>query len=701
MKKLWPLPAAFFLLAWSAYAQTTVPLPTPTPPGQEVVRISTNLIQLDVTVTDKKGNPVTDLRPEEFKIYENGKIRTISHLSFVPGTRTAKRTAQEKRTASRAPILPAAPIRPEDIQRTVAILVDDFSLSWSSTFWVKQALNKYVDEQVQDGDLVALVRSSGGVGALQQFTTDKRLLKAAVRNIKFYPGLPGRWDLFGDSLTAEEAALRTFRDEYYSFGRFQSLAYVIAGMGRMPGRKSIALLSDGFPSPGACGARVFGPAVKDFDRALQNIVDYANRSSVVINTINAAGVEYPGITASDNIVGTTAAEGEKITNTIISGRSCGIRERQRPLTKLAEGTGGLGIVENDINHSIRRILDDQSYYLVAYEPDEDTFDPKSRRFNKFRVKISRPGVKVRSRSGFFSFTDEEPGKFRAASNSVLVEALQSPFETSDIFVRLNAIYITDENQKPYVKTFINVNASDLTVEKQANNTYKMSFDIVAITVDSRGRLMDERPKNYTLTLGQREFENLLVNGLVSTFLVPMPGPGGYQVRLAIRDLASNRVGSANQYVEIPDLGKKQLAISGLVLNARETAGPTPTGSGASKEGSNESKMLRDTSLRQFKAGTVLDFGYQIFNPKVGPDQKTNLRVKLRLYRDGKAVYESDPGPIAHRYQLAPQIVSSSGSLGLGRDLPAGDYLLQIDVTDIFAKSKTQVAVQFVQFDIIE
>ena len=85
---------------------------------------------------------------------------------------------------------------------------------------------------MQDGDLVALIRTVGGIGALQQFTTDKRLLRAAVENIKFYPQLGG-WDIFGSSPTPEEEKLQSFRNEYYSFGAFYSLAYVIAGLNRV------------------------------------------------------------------------------------------------------------------------------------------------------------------------------------------------------------------------------------------------------------------------------------------------------------------------------------------------------------------------------------------------------------------------------------------------------------------------------------
>ncbi len=71
-----------FAISLNAFSQT--PQPTATPVAEDdIVKISTNLIQIDVTVTDKKGNVITDLKPEEVEIYENGKKQDISNFSFI------------------------------------------------------------------------------------------------------------------------------------------------------------------------------------------------------------------------------------------------------------------------------------------------------------------------------------------------------------------------------------------------------------------------------------------------------------------------------------------------------------------------------------------------------------------------------------------------------------------------------------------
>src|SRR6185369_52882 len=154
---------AFFIacmFAGSLLAQDQKPSPTPTPrpADEDVVKISTNLIQVDVTVTDTKGNVITDLKPGDFEIYENGEKQKIANFSFVSSVQRPPETKEQKdqKIAKDAIPLPTTSIRPEQVRRTVALVVDDLSLSFESTYQVRRALKKFVDEQMQDGDLIAI-----------------------------------------------------------------------------------------------------------------------------------------------------------------------------------------------------------------------------------------------------------------------------------------------------------------------------------------------------------------------------------------------------------------------------------------------------------------------------------------------------------------------------------------------------------------
>src|SRR5437763_7000007 len=194
-KFLLPLWLLLLLLVSSVFAQQTSPPPppapqqTPKPEDVDVVRITTNLVQVDAVVTDSKGKLVTDLKPEEIEIFEDGRKQKITHfsLSLEPASATAEPEAKSKPAVTNAPPLSLSRLKPEDVRRTIAIVVDDLGLSFESTYYVRRALKKFVDEQMRPGDLVAIIRTSGGMGALQQFTVDKRQLYAAIDRVKFYP----------------------------------------------------------------------------------------------------------------------------------------------------------------------------------------------------------------------------------------------------------------------------------------------------------------------------------------------------------------------------------------------------------------------------------------------------------------------------------------------------------------------------------
>ena len=156
-------------------------------PGQskedEVVRITTNLVQVDPVITDRNGKIVTDLQPEEVQILEDGRPQKITNFSYVPLEAEVVAATPRPRANPKAkngpPLVPVR-LRPEQVHRTMALVVDDIGLSFESANFVRNALKKFLDEQMQPNDLVAIIRTGGGMGALQQFTSDKRQLYIAV-----------------------------------------------------------------------------------------------------------------------------------------------------------------------------------------------------------------------------------------------------------------------------------------------------------------------------------------------------------------------------------------------------------------------------------------------------------------------------------------------------------------------------------------
>jgi VWFA-related protein len=702
----------FAVLAVSIGAQQ----PTQTPPrpaeDDDVVKISTNLIQVDVTVTDSKGRIVRDLRPEEFQVFENGKRQDISNFSFIAATRETPAAAPTP--ALPGVNLPPRPARPEDVRRAIALVVDDLTLSFESTYYVRRALKKFVDEQMQEGDIVAIIRTAAGIGALQQFTTDKRQLYAAIERVRWSPVGNGNIGAFapmqstsptedsgddGAGVRTPEGAQREFedfRESVFATGTLGAINYVVRGMKELPGRKSIMLLSDGFTLFNT-NAEGFQDASRVLD-SLRRLVDQANRASVVIYTMDARGLVYTGMTAADDTGGRDAAAIEQE----LANRRAKLFNTQEGLNYLAKQTGGLAIRNsNDLSGGIRRILDDQSYYLLGYVPDDETFDPRTRRFNRLEVKVSRPGTRVRYRSGFFGVADREVaagGPTGVTGSRKLLTALTSPFASQQIALRLNSLFGAGGQAGPFIRSLVHVRAQDIKFEDGPEGSKKAIFDIVGIAFGDNGMVADQTSRTYTLTVTKDGLGRLLQNGFVYDFTFPIKKPGAYQLRVAIRDQASDKVGSANQFVDVPNLKKERLVLSGVVLD--NVSVPNWQLMQEGKPPAEPSDPLTDTSLRQFKRATVLSYGLSIFNAKPGSAEGGSLTWQMRLFRDGKMIFEGKPQPATAKSAQALQ-PSLAGSLLLGREMLPGDYVIQITVTDKLAKEKYNTATQFVQFEVIE
>ncbi|MBV6496973.1 MAG: hypothetical protein JFAIHJKO_02103 [Pyrinomonadaceae bacterium] len=686
MRKLMLSFFASAIFAATAVAQnTTSPAAKPTP-DTDVVRITSTLVQLDVSVTDKEGRPIKDLRPEEIHLFENGKERKLSGVSFVPGAPPADNNEMKKSAAPVGPVLPGRQLAANEVRRTIAIVVDDVTLSFQSIDYTREVLRRFVDQQMRDGDLVAIIRSGAGVGALQQFTSDKRQLYAAIDRIRWNAVANGRISTFdtveGQQDDSNQIDVRAQQEDAFVAGSLGALNYVIRGMDKLPGRKSVLMISEGFRlfdrEP---GGQITQGNVIDSVRA---ITDAANRAAVVIYTLDPRGLVVPMVGVEENPEFWSLEDIDRK----MSRQGQALIDTQDGLSYLSEETGGFTIKNtNNLSKGIRKILDDQSYYLVAYEPEEGSFDPKKLRFNKIEIKVDRPGTKVRYRSGFFNVGDntlkaaKQPTPFQS-----IADALLSPFAQNDLPIRYNGLFNYDHKNGAYLRSLVHMNIGDLDFKTLPDGKRQASLDIFAYAFGVNGAIEGRLQKTYKLTVPPEAFEKLRSTGFVYDFVFPIAKPGAYQLRVVVRDSAADKVGSASQFVEIPNLKKNRLTLSGIVLNSG-----TPTTS---------SSALTATALREFHRGASLDYGSVALNARADSLGKTNLTSRLRIFRDGKLIFTGQPQSVAQGQQPADS-VAFMGSINLGTKLEAGDYVMEVAVTDTLAKGKYATALQYVEFRVVE
>jgi VWFA-related protein len=677
------------------------------------VRITTNLVQVDAVVLDGNGKPVTDLRPEQVQIYEDGRPRKITAFSYV-----AAGTGGRAGTAAPTPVAGITPppfrLRPEDVRRTIALVIDDLGLSFQTIHSTRRALKKFVDEQMRPGDLVAIIRTSGGVGALQQFTSDRRQLYAAVEAIKWYGvGRSGPTPFEptdsptpgpkGAEVDAKKAELNRFSEDLSTVGTLGAISYVVRGLRDLPGRKTVVVISDGIrvedDGDPARNTRA--------GRALRQLIDQAARASVVIHTLNAAGLQRVSPAAADSLTDSSylsVARDAEGMGDFITGRAAAISGRQAGMSLLAEKTGGTAVRDlNDLSAGIRRLMDDAGgYYLIGYQPDESTFDAKTGRrlFHKLGLKVTRPGkYKVRMRDGFFGVPDEEKATAPPSTPRDQINgALLSPFGAAGVRVRLTSLFANDAKTGSFTRSILYVDANDLTFKEEADGWRAATFDVIAVTFDEGGNVVDQLSRTDALRVRGEAYQQVLKYGFVYYAVLPVKRPGAYQLRAVLRDHDSGRVGSAGQFVEIPDLKKGRLALSGLVLSA--AAAGQPVVAGQEGEGARQTDPQAGEAVRHFKTGMVMRYGFVIYNARLDKDTRSpRLQVQVRLFRDGRPVFTGKVQPFALNNPPDLGRLAAGGSITLGADMLPGEYVMQVTVDDLLAYEKHRASGQWIDFEI--
>lgn len=732
MKKFFSIVFLTIFSVLGAAGQDVKPEAKPTPPDETVVKISTSLIQLDVSVTDKNGRTVTDIKPEEVEIYENGVKRTITGFSFIFMPQPKVDKDKDKKDAASTIPEPPPILRTENVKRTIALVVDDLTLSFESAAYTRQALKKFVDTQMQDGDLVGIIRTGAGIGALQQFTANKAQLYAAIERVKWNPKGLGRFGSFDPiEPTMQETLRRTgdsgltkpdkedlkmerefqegisdFRESVFTAGTLGALKYIVDGMGELPGRKSVIMFSDGlkiFDRNDSFGSS----RVLEF---LKKLVAEANKKSVIFYPMDARGLEYTGFTARDSLYdpNTQNDPDQPSLGSRIADRGSELFNSQQGLDFLAKETGGFAYTnKNDLSAGMQKVLEDQSYYLVAYQPEEDTFDVEKRKFNKIEIKILRKGVSVRHRSGFF--VGEEDKRIVVDLNypTKIMRALTSPFAMNGVNMKLNALFGHSEKSGYFIHSFLHIDAADLVFKKQANGDYKATFDILGITYGDNGVPVDKQNSNGSTTVRADQLEKVRRDGIPYSFVFPVKQPGAYQMRVALMDRESTEVGSANQFIEVPNLKKEGVLLSGIVLEnmskqywAKFSGTSTQIKTSASIAGPvDEPDSRMSTAARTFYRGTILQYGVEVLNIKNNPKKPMDLQIQTRVFHDRKPVFQS-PETRLDLSAVSSGSILHNGAMELGENLLPGDYVLQVIVTDSSASKKKGVATQYVQFEVL-
>ena len=714
--------AALTICVSNAFAQTAQPTATPVGGADDVVKITTKLVQIDVVVTDKKGTQVRDLTADDFELLQDGKRQKITGFSYV-GTDAANVTTTVKSAAKDAPktaaAVPPVRLKPGEAGRIITFVVDDGNCaSLTGMQAAKQAVQKFVKEQMLPTDLVAIYKTRSGSSMLQQYTSDKTLLLKVADKIRWYPSVcsaldgshyeAARDNTFikmgpggAQSVSTEspdEKKIRAAREDSITnnqvVGTLGVVRYIVQGLDKVPGRKIVFLISDGMPLRSRNGN------VQSAIDAVRTVADVANRASVVINTVGNRGVTLEMAEARDEIY---AGSDPRAADKVVAGRISDGMRSEDGLAMLADQTGGefykgINTLESLVAEALKR---ENGYYLLAYEPAEDTF--KNKKFNKVEVKLKRPELVATSRMGFFGIPDivAVTQRKRRTADSELYEAIAAPLPRVGLNVALSAYFVNTAEAGNFVRSIFHLNGKDVTFVDDAGGLKKANLDVVAVTMNEKNEVIDEFTRTHTFKVNEGMMAQIMENGLVYAADVPVKKDGTYNFRVAVRDGNNRSLGSSSEVVTVPDLKTSPLLASGLTVTGTDSNGkftvpkaPTPE-TAISLPSSTEVP-----AIRQFRPGSIVTYLYSVYSARLDATGRAKLTTKVNLYRDGKLIVDGTPQPADLQNQTDWSRIADFGYMQLAKNAELGDYTLQIIVTDLLG-GKNATSSQWIDFEVVE
>jgi hypothetical protein len=463
------------------------------------------------------------------------------------------------------------------------------------------------------------------------------------------------------------------------------MGFVVDRLKNVPRRKIVFLLSEGI--------------IAEFDSrtsdALREIADKASRASVVINTMSAKGLTVPGMLEAQDEVLPGIKNGPDQTYQASQDRVDEEHALNQGLSYLAYATGGKFIRnQNFLDVPLKQILDSESgYYLIGYEPDDETF--KGKAFHRIVINSTRPDVEVRSRKGFYGRSDKEAQPVYKTTDSPLFQAIDSPFDASGMDLAVTTLFGNDGPAGDHLRLLFRVRGGDLTFTDEVGGSKKVVLDVVAVLLDEKGKVVDEFNRTYPIHVPPQGVSIVQRNGLDFSTDILAKKPGIYTLRLAVRDNISQRLGSAGDFVEIPDLKKGTFLVSGLVTTSIDQTGK-PVLPMSRPVNSAFAPVFSESipSIRRYPKNSVLSYVYSVYNAKVAENGRPILSRELRLYKDGKLVAEIPEKPIDNMNFTGASRIDDSGILRLGDVMESGEYILQIIIRDEIANKASAKWIDF-------
>src|SRR3984885_2603384 len=460
----------------SAPVVVAPPPPAPAPaqqtPAQQaaahqssaVLRSSSDLVRIDVEVTDKSGKPIKGLTANQFTITDEGKPQAITSFSFADIEAIETATADEAKPIVVAvdndgPNSPSADAISDALRdrRLIVLFFDMTSMQTDDLIRAHDAAQKFVKQQMTKADVVAIVAFSTRLNILANFTNDHAIIDKAIAQLTanssndlanplYAAAQNGEYDVqeyTGAAFTPDETEFNVFNTDQ-KLAAVEGLANVLAGI---PGRKALVEFTGGITQTG-----------EENRTQLRAATDAANRADVSIYSIDSRGLlaSPPGGDVTVN-----AATG----TSMFSGASVYHQTDQREdsrdtLATLSVDTGGKAFFDlGDLSDAFPKIQQDNSgYYLVGYDLPSDV--KRDGRWHAIRLKVNAPGAHIRYRNGYYAPRDFQHLE-KEDRDHQLADAMRSESPEVDLPIAVETAMFPLNDQQVYVPIAAKLSSSAL------------------------------------------------------------------------------------------------------------------------------------------------------------------------------------------------------------------------------------------------
>lgn len=730
------------LLALSTNALAQQQQPQGAQQNDEVLRISTELVQTDVAVFDKQGRFVDGLKLEDFEVRADGQPVQVSLFDRVVAGSSREEAQVQAARATNGSGTTVAPLPRGTLRgRSIIFFIDDLHLSASSVEKTRRAILQFIDNEMGPLDQVAIASSTGQVGFLQQFSDNKAVLRAALSRLNYRPYVIQDTDNIkmteynavrisqGDKDTLDYFVTELLKATNFSSSgggmgppaggpasstQPTSAGRATAGISRMraegivknraemmlkqsvnvtqntlatleslmrssrqlSGRKLVFFISDGFYLiDRKSGANDW----------VQRITDAAVRAGVVIYSLDARGLATSGVDATSN----RADPMGRLSRADIGEMSAS----QDGMNALAEDTGGRALFNSDsfVEAMTRAVRETSNYYLLAWKPTLE--EQKGGKFRKVDVSVKgRPELNVRLPRGYLeaeqktaSSTTAPYGISTASSKAEETKVIDADFREAltafapkaGVPTIVSTSYIDTPNNGTVITASVQVAAEALSYG--ADGKQPAAVDVAGVVLNDQGKPAASFKTRINVTPVSTDPAKAYSSNVIYNYKAPLK-PGLYQVRVAARDSTSGRVGSSMQWIEIPDISQKRLALSSLLIGGQAIGASKTADAKASAP-----QAMQFSVDHRFSRSSHLGFWIFIYNAQRDAQGVPDVAAQVQVFRDNQSIVNTQPRKLSTVGMEDLARIPYAGDFALA-NLPPGRYILQITVQDRVAKS---------------